>query len=75
MEIRIGVTDNPRDLTLVLADDADRDSVKAAIDEALAGSSTSLWLTDAKGREVAVSSARLAYVEIGPAGANPIGFG
>ena len=75
MEIRIGVTDNPRDLTLVLADDADRDTVKAAVEAALAGTSATWWLTDAKGREVAVASSRLAYVEIGPAGANPIGFG
>ena len=75
MDIRIGVTDNPRDLTLVLADDADRDTVKAAVEAALAGTSATLWLTDAKGREVAVASSRLAYVEIGPEGANPIGFG
>ena len=75
MDIRIGVTDNPRDLTLVLADDADRDTVKAAVEAALAGTSATLWLTDAKGREVAVASSRLAYVEIGPEGSNPIGFG
>ena len=75
MDIRIAVTDNPRDLVLVLADDADRDAVKAAIEAALVGESSSLWLTDDKGREVGVASAKIAFVEIGPDDTNPIGFG
>ena len=75
MDIRIGVTDNPRDINLVLADDADREAVKATIDAALEGTSKTLWLTDEKGRDIGVAAARLAYVEIGPEGANPIGFG
>ncbi len=75
MDIRIGVTDNPRDIVLVLADDADRDAVKAAIEAALAGESASLWLTDDKGREVGVAAAKIAFVEIGPDDTNPIGFG
>ena len=32
-------------------------------------------VTDDKGKEVAVPAARLAFVELGPAGSNPIGFG
>ena len=75
MDIRIGVTDNPREITLVLPDDADRDAVKAAIDSALTGGTSSLWLTDEKGREVGVTASRIAFVEMGPEGANPIGFG
>ena len=75
MDIRIGVTDNPREITLVLADDADRDAVKATIDAALSGASETLWLTDEKGKDVGVAASRLAFVEIGPEGANPIGFG
>ena len=75
MDIRIGVTDTPREVTLTLDDDIARDEVKAAIDAALAGGRSVLWLTDDKGLEVAVAATRIAYVELGPEGNNPIGFG
>ena len=75
MDIRIGVTDNPREITLVVADDADREAVKSTIDSALRGETDTLWLTDEKGRDVGIASARLAFVEIGPESAHPIGFG
>ena len=57
------------------ADDTDRDDLKARIDTAISGGEGVLWLTDDKGKEVAVPAARLAFVELGPAGSNPIGFG
>lgn len=75
MDIRIGVTDNPREITLQLADDVDRAALKTQIDSALAGGEGALWLTDEKGKEVAVPASRIAYVELGPEGSNPIGFG
>jgi len=75
VDIRIGVTDTPREVTLTLDDDIARDEVKAAIDAALAGERSVLWLTDDKGLEVAVAATRIAYVELGPEGNNPIGFG
>ena len=75
MDIRIGVTDTPREVTLTLDDDIARDEVKAAIDAALSGERSVLWLTDDKGLEVAVAATRIAYVELGPEGNNPIGFG
>ena len=75
MDVRIGVTDNPREIAIQLADDADRDTVKAAIDAALTGAAPTLWLVDDKGKEVGVASSRIAFVELGPEGANPIGFG
>ncbi len=75
MDIRIGVTDTPREVQLKLNDDTDRASLKVSIDAALAGESSVLWLTDDKGLEVAVSAACIAYVELGPEGNNPIGFG
>ncbi len=75
MDIRIGVTDTPREINLELADDADRDALKADIDAALAGESSTLWLTDDKGRDIAVAATRIAYVDVGPEGStNPIGF-
>ena len=37
MDIRIGVTDNPQPIVLQLADDTDRDDLKARIDTAISG--------------------------------------
>ncbi len=75
MDVRIGVTDNPREIAIQLPDDADRSEVKALIEAALTGTVPTLWLTDEKGREVGVAGAKIAFVELGPDGANPIGFG
>ena len=57
MDIRIGVTDNPQPIVLQLADDTDRDDLKARIDTAISGGEGVLWLTDDKGKEVAVPAA------------------
>ncbi len=76
MDVRIGVSQTARDISLELADDLDRDAVKAKIDAALTGAVDVLWLTDKKGREVAVASAKIAFVELGTAeGDRRIGFG
>jgi hypothetical protein len=74
LDIRIGVADHPRELTIELAEDADRGTVKAGIEAAFSGEAPTLWLTDIKGREVGVPGARLAWVEIGPGSSSPIGF-
>ena len=76
MDVRIGVTQAPRELTLELADDTDRDAFRAQIDQAIAEGVAVLWLTDRRGRQIAVPIAKLAYVELGPAGGERrIGFG
>ena len=76
MDIRIGVTQTARDIAIEMADDSDRTVVKAKIDAALTGAVDVLWLTDKKGRDIAVASAKIAYVEIGtPEGDRKIGFG
>jgi len=51
VDIRIGVTDNPQPIVLQLADDTDRDDLKARIDTAISGGEGVLWLTDDKGKE------------------------
>ena len=58
MELRIGIADNPQPITVTLPDDADRDGVKASVQDAMAGSEAVLWLTDDSGREIAVAAAR-----------------
>ncbi len=57
-------------------DDDELDDVKSRVDAALSGASDVLWLTDKRGREIGVPSAKLAYVEVGsPDGDRRIGFG
>ncbi|MFM7537676.1 MAG: DUF3107 domain-containing protein [Acidimicrobiales bacterium] len=76
MDVRIGVTQAPRELVLELADDADREAVKAQIDAVLADDDRVLWLTDRKGRSVGVPAKKIAYVELGaPDTERRIGFG
>lgn len=76
MDVRIGVTQAPRELSLELPEDADRAAIQAQISEALADEDAVLWLTDRKGRSVAVPARKIAYVELGAAeGERRIGFG
>jgi hypothetical protein len=76
MDLRIGVTQSPRELSIELADDTDRDVLQQQVEAALSGAVDVLWVTDKKGRRTAVSAAKIAYVEIGSAdAARKIGFG
>ena len=75
VDVRIGVTQAPRELTVELADDADRDDVKGRIEAALGGASDVRWLTDKRGREVGVAAVKIAYVEVGSSDDRRIGFG
>jgi hypothetical protein len=77
VDIRIGITQSPREISLEMDDDATkREALKASIDDALAGKTVTLWLTDKKGRDVAVPTAKIAFVEIGSGENGPrIGFG
>ncbi len=76
MDIRIGVTQSPREVSIELADDVDREALRAKVDSALGGAADVLWITDKKGRDIAVVSSKIAYVEIGSTdGDRRIGFG
>lgn len=76
MDVRIGVTQAPREISIELGDDADRDDVKARIEAALSGASDVLAITDKRGNESFVPSAKIAYVELGSQeGGRSIGFG
>ena len=75
VDVRIGVTQAPRELTIELADDLDRDALKTKVEAALSGAVDVLWLTDRRNRDVGVSAAKIAYIEIGsPDGERKIGF-
>jgi hypothetical protein len=74
VEVRIGVTQAPRELNIELAEDADRSAIKSKVEAALAGAVDVLWLTDRKGREIGVPAAKIAYIEVGAESERRIGF-
>lgn len=76
MDVRIGVTQAPREIAIELGDDADRDDLKARIEASLSGASDVLAITDKRGNESFIPSAKIAYVELGSQeGGRSIGFG
>ena len=76
MDVRIGVTQAPREISIEMPDDADRTALKSQIEAALSGAVDVLWLTDRKGRDVGVPAAKIAYIELGtPDSERRIGFG
>lgn len=75
VDVRIGVTQAPRELAVEI-DDNERDAVKSAIEAALSGATDVLWITDKRGKQLGVPAAKIAYVEVGSAaGDRRIGFG
>jgi hypothetical protein len=76
VDVRIGVTQAPRELNIELADDVDRDELKSRVEAALAGATDVLWITDKRGKDVLIAAAKIAYIELGSAaGDRRIGFG
>ena len=75
MDVRIGVTQSPKELSIELSEKATPDSVKTDVAKALSKGEM-LWLTDRKGRQVGIPSDKIAYVEVGhPDDDRRIGFG
>lgn len=73
MEVKIGVTDSPRELIFNSAQTPSE--VEKLITDALSKDSAVLTLTDEKGRRFLVQSAKITYVEIGAADIRRVGFG
>ena len=63
MDVRIGVTQTPKEIEVELAEGTDADALSAQIEQALASESGVLWLTDRRGRRVGVPSGKIAYIE------------
>lgn len=72
MEVKIGVADSPRELVVSSGDSPD--AVEALVTDALGGKQNLLSLVDDKGRRYVIPSAKIAYVEIGPADSRRVGF-
>ena len=75
MEVRIGIVQTAKELEVDLGDGADRDTVLKDLDEQLERGGV-LWLTDRRGRRIAVPTVQIAYVEVGaPSNERRVGFG
>lgn len=61
MEVRIGVVDTPKELTLELEGGADPVGV---VEKALEDGSAMVWFEDSKGHKVGVPTDKLGYIEV-----------
>lgn len=76
MDVRIGIVQSVKELEVELGEDVDREVIMSDIEEALQNPEGVLWLTDRKGRRVAVPVAKIAYIEVGaPVSERRVGFG
>lgn len=76
MDVRIGVLHTPRELEIEMADDTDREQLLSEIEAQLVNEAGVLWLTDRRGRRIAVPVSRVAFVEVGsPKEERRVGFG
>ena len=74
MEVKIGVSDSPRELVFNSAQTPEE--VESLVTAALAGGGPAvLSLSDDKGRRFLVQTSRVAYIEIGAADVRRVGFG
>ncbi|HET9060172.1 MAG TPA: DUF3107 domain-containing protein [Acidimicrobiales bacterium] len=75
MDVRIGITQAPREIEVELADTS-ADELAAKVEAAVTKGSGMLWLTDKRGRRVGVPAAKLAYIELDSgAETRRVGFG
>jgi hypothetical protein len=72
VEVKIGVADSPREL--VVSSTLSPGEVEALVSDSLQSSRGVLALVDDKGRRYLIPTARIAYVEIGPADSRRVGF-
>jgi hypothetical protein len=75
VEIRIGVTQSPKEIEIDMGDDIAGDELVEEITASVGKEGAMLWLTDKKGRRVGIPTGKLAYVEIGaPRSGHRVGF-
>jgi hypothetical protein len=72
VEVKIGVADSPRELSVSTSDSPDQ--VERLVMDAMRNTQGLLTLVDDKGRRYMIPSSRVAYVEIGPGDTRRVGF-
>ncbi|HZU49683.1 MAG TPA: DUF3107 domain-containing protein [Mycobacterium sp.] len=73
MEVKIGITDSPRELVFTSAQTPDE--VQELVTSALGKQSDVLSLADERGRRFLINTEKIAYVEIGVSESRRVGFG
>lgn len=73
MNIKVGFTENPRELVISAQDN--RDELIRTINEGLRSGEGFLELTDSKGHTYFINSGGIAYVEVGSESRPAVGFG
>jgi Protein of unknown function (DUF3107) len=73
VEVKIGITDSPRELVFSSAQTPGE--VEDLVSAALREGSALVSLSDDKGRRFLIQTTKIAYVEIGAADARRVGFG
>lgn len=72
MEVRIGIKDSPRELSLETEQTAGE--VRKLVEEAIAGDTALISLTDVKGHQFLVATRSIAYLELGGETTRKVGF-
>lgn len=72
MEIKIGVVDTPKELSIDSEESAE--AIAKAVQSAIKDGNL-LTLNDSRGRTFLVPAEKIAYVEIGPGTSRKVGFG
>ncbi|MBA3268777.1 MAG: DUF3107 domain-containing protein [Acidimicrobiia bacterium] len=73
MQVRIGVIYSPREIEVDVDNDADE--VTSEVEKVLQDGAPILWLTDRRGRRVAIVADKITYVEVGSdSGERRVGF-
>lgn len=72
MDVKIGVTDSGRELTVTST--LQPDEIQTLVGESLKDPKGTLVLVDDKGRRVIVPSARISYIEIAASDNRRVGF-
>jgi Protein of unknown function (DUF3107) len=64
VDVRIGVTQTPKEIEVEMPEGTDADALTTQIEQSLTADKGVLWLTDRRGRRVGVPADRIAYVEV-----------
>ena len=72
VEVRIGITDSPRELTIELSNSADE--IEATVARALHEGSH-VAFTDEKGRRLIVPATKVGFIEVSARSERKVGFG
>ncbi|MBF6163571.1 DUF3107 domain-containing protein [Streptomyces gardneri] len=72
MEVKIGISDSPRELVINSAQT--QDEVEKLVSGALGSDGGVLALSDEKGRKFLIQASKVAYVEIGSTTGGRVGF-